>query len=32
MVQQVGQARTWAQFNLAVYQHKDSEAQAAVRM
>lgn len=32
MVQQVGQARTWAQSNLAVYQHKDSEAQAAVRM
>lgn len=30
MVQQVGQARTWAQSNLAVYQHKDSEAQAAV--
>lgn len=31
MVQQVGEARTWAQSNLAVYQHKSSEAQAAVR-
>ncbi len=31
MVQQVGEARTWAQSNLAVYQHKNSEAQAAVR-
>lgn len=30
MVQQVGDARTWAQSNLAVYQHKDSEAKAAV--
>ncbi|PRW57471.1 TKL kinase [Chlorella sorokiniana] len=30
MVQQVGEARTWAQSNLAVYQHKNSEAQAAV--